>query len=61
VVSTTERTFVVRDKQSRAEWVDVKKGDADGDLIEVMGALKAGDRVLRRGTDEVREGAAIKK
>jgi RND family efflux transporter MFP subunit len=59
VVSTTERTFVVRDKQGRAEWVDVRKGDADGDLIEVMGALKAGDRVLRRGTDEVRDGAAL--
>jgi RND family efflux transporter MFP subunit len=59
VVTTTERTFVVRDKQGRAEWVDVRKGDADGDLVEVMGALKAGDRVLRRGTDEVREGAPI--
>jgi membrane fusion protein, multidrug efflux system len=56
VVSTTERTFVIRDKQGRAEWVDVRKGDAEGDLIEVMGPLKAGDRVLRRGTDEVREG-----
>jgi membrane fusion protein (multidrug efflux system) len=61
VVTTTERTFVIRDKEGRAEWVDVKKGDADGDLIEVMGQLKAGDHVLRRGTDEVREGAALKK
>jgi len=59
VVSTTERTFVVRDKQGRAEWVDVRKGDSDGDLIEVMGALKPGDRILRRGTDEVREGAVL--
>jgi membrane fusion protein, multidrug efflux system len=59
VVNTTERTFVVRDKQGRAEWVDVRKGDADGDLIEVRGNLSAGDRVLRRGTDEVREGDAL--
>jgi membrane fusion protein (multidrug efflux system) len=59
VVSTTERTFVIRDKQGRAEWVDVRKGDADGELIEVMGPLKAGDRVLRRGTDEVRDGAPL--
>jgi membrane fusion protein, multidrug efflux system len=56
VVSTTERTFVVRDKQGHAEWVDVRKGDPDGDLIEVRGPLQAGDKVLRRGTDEVREG-----
>jgi RND family efflux transporter MFP subunit len=59
VVTTTERTFVIRDQQGRAEWVDVKKGEADGDLIEVMGPLKPGDRVLRRGSDEVREGAAL--
>jgi membrane fusion protein, multidrug efflux system len=59
VVTTTERTFVIRERDGRAEWVDVRKGAADGDLIEVMGNLKAGDRVLRRGTDEVREGAAI--
>jgi len=60
VVTTTERTFVIRDRDGHAEWVDVKKGAAEGDLIEVMGNLRAGDRVLRRGSDEVREGAAIR-
>jgi RND family efflux transporter MFP subunit len=61
VVSTTERTFVIRDKDGRAEWVDVKKGVADGDNVEVTGNLQAGDRVVRRGTDELREGSAIKR
>jgi membrane fusion protein (multidrug efflux system) len=59
VVTTTERTFVIRDKGGRAEWVDVKKGAADGDLVEVSGALQAGDRVVRRGTDELREGMPV--
>jgi RND family efflux transporter MFP subunit len=59
VVTTSERTFVIRDRNGRAEWVDVKKGAADGDLVEVLGGLRAGDRVLRRGSDEVREGAAL--
>jgi membrane fusion protein, multidrug efflux system len=59
VVTTTERTFVIRDKDGRAEWVDVRKGIADGDLIEVAGDLKAGDQVVRRGNDEIREGDAI--
>jgi multidrug efflux pump subunit AcrA (membrane-fusion protein) len=59
VVTTTERTFVVRARGGRAEWVDVKKGAADGDLIEVSGALAAGDRVVRRGTDELRDGMPI--
>lgn len=60
VVTTSERTFVIRDREGRAEWVDVKKGAADGDLVEVSGNLRAGDRVVRRGTDEIRDGAAIR-
>ncbi len=60
VVTTTERTFVIRDQDGKAEWVDVRKGVSDGDLVEVMGELKAGDQVLRRGTDEIRPGAAVR-
>jgi len=60
VVTTSERTFVIREKAGRAEWVDVRKGAADGDAIEVTGNLHAGDRVVRRASDELREGAALK-
>jgi membrane fusion protein, multidrug efflux system len=60
VVTTSERTFVIRSREGRAEWVDVKKGPADGDLVEVTGNLRAGDRVVRRATDEIRDGAAIR-
>ena len=59
VVTTTERVFVVRDRNGHAEWVDVRKGAEDGDLVEVIGNLQAGDRVVRRATDEIREGAAL--
>jgi RND family efflux transporter MFP subunit len=59
VVTTTERTFVVRSLNGRAEWVDVRKGAADGELIEVLGDLKAGDLVVRRATDEIREGTSL--
>jgi membrane fusion protein, multidrug efflux system len=60
VVTTTERSFVVRDKNGRAEWVDVRKGEAEGDLIEVLGDLKPGDRIVRRATDEIREGSELR-
>jgi multidrug efflux pump subunit AcrA (membrane-fusion protein) len=60
VVTTTERTFVVRDKNGRAEWVNVQKGAAEGDLIRVIGPLQDGDRVVKRGTDEMREGMDLK-
>ncbi|MEP6714177.1 MAG: efflux RND transporter periplasmic adaptor subunit [Terriglobia bacterium] len=59
VVTTTERTFVIRNRNGRAEWVNVVKGAQDGDLIEVSGNLQAGDMVVRRATDEIREGALI--
>jgi len=59
VVTTTERTFVIRDHNGQAEWVDVKKGVAEGDLLEVIGNLKPGDMVVRRATDETREGTPI--
>jgi RND family efflux transporter MFP subunit len=61
VVTTSERTFVIRARDGRAEWVDIRKGAADGDIIEVFGNLHAGDQILRRGSDEIREGAPLPK
>jgi len=60
VVTTTERTFVIRENGGRAEWVDVRKGVAEKDVVEVIGNLKAGDMVVQRATDEMREGTALK-
>jgi RND family efflux transporter MFP subunit len=60
VVTTTERIFVVRSKDGRAEWVDVRKGAADGDLIEVLADLKAGDMIVRRANDEIRAGSPLR-
>ncbi len=59
VVTTTERMFVIRERDGRAEWVDVKKGSAQGDLVEVIGALHAGDKIVRRATDELRDGSRL--
>jgi RND family efflux transporter MFP subunit len=59
VVTTAERCFVIRNRNGKAEWVDVQKGAADGDSIEVMGNLEAGDKVMRRATDEIRDGASL--
>jgi len=59
VVTTTERTFVIRAHDGKAEWVNVKKGAADGDQIEVIGNLKPGDRVVKSGSDEMRDGSKL--
>ena len=60
MVSTAERTFVIRPRDGKAEWVDVKKGAGEGDNIEVMGNLHAGDKVVKHGSDELRDGAVMK-
>jgi RND family efflux transporter MFP subunit len=59
VVTTTERTFVIRVRDGRAEWVNVKLGAADGELVQIQGALQVGDVVVRRGTDEIRERSLV--
>lgn len=59
IVTTTERTFVIRVNNGVAQWVNVGRGARIGDLIEVFGALKDGDTIVRRGTDEIREGAKV--
>jgi RND family efflux transporter MFP subunit len=59
VVTTTERTFVIRVKDGVADWIDVRRGATLPDLLEVFGDLQAGDRVVLRGSDELRPGTRI--
>jgi len=59
IVTTTERTFVVRVRNGVAQWVNVARGARIGDLVEVFGALSDGDVIVRRGTDEIREGTKV--
>jgi RND family efflux transporter MFP subunit len=59
IVTTTERTFVIRVRGGIAQWVNISRGVSNGDLVEVFGPLQAGDTVVRRGTDELREGSHV--
>jgi len=52
--------FVIRNADGKAEHVPVSKGVPVGDLIEVFGDLKAGDLVVKRGSDEIRAGQTLK-
>lgn len=59
VVTTTERTFVIRVRERKTEWVDVRPGQSTAAGIEVFGALAAGDWVATRATDELRAGTEV--
>ena len=59
VASDLQRTFVIRIRQNKTEWVDVKTGVRAGTLVEVFGDLHEGDEVATRGTDQLRAGTEV--
>ena len=59
LVRTTERQFVIRIRNGVTEWVNVRRGEVSGDLIEVFGDLREGDVIAQRGNDEIRPGTRI--
>ena len=54
VANDLERAFVIRVRDNRVEWVDVKAGARSGNLVEVFGDLREGEQVALPGTDELR-------
>ena len=59
VANTLERVFVVRIRDGKAEWVDVKTGATVDKMTEVFGNVHEGDMVAVRGTDELRPGTSV--
>jgi membrane fusion protein (multidrug efflux system) len=59
IATTTEKTFVIRIRNDVTEWVDVRRGEPMGNLIEVFGQLDPGEAVAVRGTDEIRNGIKV--
>jgi RND family efflux transporter MFP subunit len=60
VVTSTEKVFVIRVNNNRAEWVDVKKGPSAGDLLEIYGDVKPGDAIVKKANEEIRDGSPVK-
>ncbi len=60
IVTTTERIFVIRIRDGKAEWVNVTRGSPVDDLVQVYGPLNPDDQIVKRGSDEIREGTALK-
>jgi RND family efflux transporter MFP subunit len=59
VANTLEQVFVVRIRDGKAEWINVKTGAAAEKMTEVFGELHEGDVVAVRGTDELRPGTSV--
>ncbi|MGA7765948.1 MAG: efflux RND transporter periplasmic adaptor subunit [Candidatus Sulfotelmatobacter sp.] len=59
VTTDLQRTFVIRVRQGKAEWVDVKTGIIVSGKTEVFGELLPGDIVVANATDAIRPGARL--
>jgi len=59
VVTSTEKVFV-KVVNHHAQWVDVKKGIQSGDMMEIYGDLQKGDQVVKKASDEIRDGSAVR-
>jgi membrane fusion protein, multidrug efflux system len=59
ITTNLQRTFVVRVRQGKTEWVDVTTGVTVNGKTEVFGDVKAGDQVVMRATDELAPGTSV--
>jgi len=54
VVSSTERKYVILDKNGKHEKIDVSTGNETVDKIEVFGKINIGDKVVISANDEIK-------
>jgi hypothetical protein len=60
VVSSSEKQFVIRVRDNRAQWVSVQKGNVVDSLVEVFGDLQPGIAIVRTASEEIRDGQTVK-
>jgi len=59
IATNLERKFVIRLREGKAEWVDVKNGFNQNDKIEIFGTLNEGDLLVSGATDEIKPGTKL--
>ncbi len=59
VVNSTERVFVIRVKDGKLKWTDVRTGVQSNGMVEIFGALREGDPVVARASEELRDGRPV--
>jgi membrane fusion protein, multidrug efflux system len=59
VVTNLERSFVIRVRDAKTEWIDVKSGISMKDKVEIFGDLHEGEQIILKANDELKEGTSI--
>jgi len=60
IVNSTERVFVIRVVDHKAQWVDVKMGREENGKAEIYGSLNAGDQIIKVASEERRDGSDVR-
>ena len=60
LINSTEGVFVVKVNGDAAEWVHIQKGNVLDSLIEVFGPIEEGQQVVRKASEEYRNGKPLK-
>ncbi|MDL5050136.1 efflux RND transporter periplasmic adaptor subunit [Oscillatoria amoena NRMC-F 0135] len=59
VVTTLEKSFVIRVRNGKTEWIDVRSGINMSDKVEIFGDLQEGDQLILRANDEIISGKSV--
>jgi len=59
ITTNLQRTFVIRVRDGKTEWVDVKSGATSGGKTEIFGDIKDGDQVAVPASDELAPGTPV--
>lgn len=59
VLYSTTGTYVIKNSGGKADWVDISLGKKSLDQIEIFGKIAAGDTILVRPSEEIRNQSAL--
>jgi membrane fusion protein (multidrug efflux system) len=59
LATSLERRFVIRVRNGKAEWIDVRSGIALKDKVEIFADLSEGDELVLSASEEIRQEQAL--
>jgi membrane fusion protein (multidrug efflux system) len=59
IIRSTEHEYVINVDNGKANLINIKEGLASNDSTEVFGNLKASDKIVLHGNDEIKQGDSI--
>jgi len=60
VIASTERQYVIKVQNGKAQYVDIRRGQQSGEMQEVFGDLRANDPIVINAREDIKEGTGIR-